>query len=95
MRRPKKRSEQFPNKRKIRAKHVPQEELEAAAVGATYVPSPYHCKENGRLRRRIKPATPCPRNFTLQEGDYPGLDWYRIICHIGLHRQGTTNGTPT
>jgi hypothetical protein len=67
MRRPKKRSEQFPNKRKIRAKHVPQEELEAAAVGATYAPSPYHCKENGRLRRRVKPATPCPRNFTLQE----------------------------
>src|SRR4051812_32937120 len=67
MRRPKKRSEQFPNKRKIRSKHVPQEELEAAAVRATYAPSPYHCKENGRLRRRIKPATPCPRNFTLQE----------------------------
>jgi len=67
LKRPKKLIDKFPNKRKILAKHVPADELEAAAVGAKYAPSPYHCKENGRLRRRIKPATPCPRDFTLQQ----------------------------
>lgn len=67
MKRPKRREEKFPNKQKILAKNVPQDMLDAAAAGAKYAPSPYHCKENGRLRRRVKPATPCPRIFTLQE----------------------------
>jgi hypothetical protein len=48
-------------------KSATAEEIEAAAVGAKYAPSDYHCKENGVLRRRVKPATPCPRDFTLQQ----------------------------
>jgi hypothetical protein len=67
VKRPKKRVEKFPNKQKFLVRQIAPDVLEAAAVGATYAPSPYHCKENGRLRRRIKPQTPCPRNFTLQE----------------------------
>lgn len=67
MKRPQRRAARFPNKRKVRALHVTADLLEAAAMGAKYAPSPYHCKENGRLRRRVKPATPCPRLFTLQE----------------------------
>ena len=67
MKRPKRRDERFPNKRKLLANNVSQDMLEAAATAAKYAPSPYHCKENGRLRRRVKPATPCPRVFSLQE----------------------------
>jgi hypothetical protein len=67
MKRPKKRAERFAGKGKVLMKSASAEEIEAAAVGARYAPSDYHCKENGRLRRRVKPATPCPRDFTLQE----------------------------
>jgi hypothetical protein len=66
LKRPKKRGEK-PDKQRILAKFVSAEMIEAAAVGARYAPSNYHCKIDGRLSRRIKPATPCPRVFTLQE----------------------------
>jgi hypothetical protein len=66
MKRPKKR-DGFAGKLKVLAKYASAEMIEAAAVEAKYAPSNYHCKENGRLLRRVKPATPCPRNFTLQE----------------------------
>lgn len=66
MRRPKARNPN-PDKPRILAKIVPAEELEAAAAKALYAPSDYHCRIDGRLRRRPKPATPCPRDFTLQE----------------------------
>lgn len=67
MTRPKKRNERFPNKPKVLAQQILPEMLEAAAVAAKYAPSDYHCPVNGRLARRIKPATPCPRSFTLQQ----------------------------
>lgn len=67
MKRPGRRSERFPSKMRFLAKTVAADKLEKAAVAAVYAPSPYHCKENGRLRRRVKPATPCPRVFTFQE----------------------------
>jgi hypothetical protein len=66
MKRPKKR-DGFAGKLKVLAKYASAEMIETAAVEAKYAPSNYHCKENGRLLRRVKPATPCPRNFTLQE----------------------------
>jgi hypothetical protein len=67
MKRPKQRGERFVGKQKVLMKSASPEEIEAAAVGARYAPSDYHCKEDGRLRRRLRPATPCPRIFTLQE----------------------------
>jgi hypothetical protein len=67
MKRPRQRAERFLGKQKALMKSVSTEELDAAANGARYAPSDYHCKENGRLRRRVKPQTPCPRDFTLQE----------------------------
>jgi hypothetical protein len=44
--------------------------LEAAAVNATYTASLYHCPGPDRRRpaRRIKPASHCPREWTVQEG---------------------------
>lgn len=65
MRRPKTRKN--PDKPRILARFVPQADLDTAAANALYAPSDYHCKVDGRLRRRPKPATPCPRDFTLQE----------------------------
>jgi hypothetical protein len=56
--RPRQRTEWFAGKQKVLMKWASAEEIEAAAVGARYAPSDYHCKENGRLRRRVKPATP-------------------------------------
>jgi hypothetical protein len=67
MRRPKQRGERFVGKQKVLMKFASAEQIEAAAVQAKYAPSDYHCPENGRLRRRSKPQTPCPREFTLQE----------------------------
>lgn len=67
VKRPKKRNERFPNKPKFLDRAPAADALEAAATAARYVPSDYHCKIDGRLRRRVKPATPCPRDFSLQE----------------------------
>jgi hypothetical protein len=67
LKRPKQRQKLFPSKHKLLATQVPDDRLEAAAVGARYAPSGYHCPENGRIRYRVKPATPCPRIFTLPE----------------------------
>ncbi|MBC9883110.1 hypothetical protein G8O24_38110 [Bradyrhizobium sp. INPA01-394B] len=67
MKRPKSREIKFPQKRRVLRKNVPKQELDAAAQAAIYAPSNYHCKINGKLARRVKPATPCPRDFTLQE----------------------------
>ncbi len=67
MKRPKTREIKFPQKQRILRKSVPKEELEAAAAAAVYAPSNYHCKIDGKLARRVKPATPCPREFTLQQ----------------------------
>ncbi|MGY4198950.1 hypothetical protein ACVIM9_008291 [Bradyrhizobium sp. USDA 4520] len=67
MRRPKSREARFPKKQRILRKNVPGEELEAAALKVSYKPSDYHCKIDGKIARRVKPATPCPRDFTFQE----------------------------
>ena len=67
MKRPKSREVKFPRKQRILRKNVTKEELEAAALKVNYRPSEYHCKIDGKLARRVKPATPCPREFTFQE----------------------------
>jgi hypothetical protein len=67
LKRPKQRRKLFPNKYKLLVSQIPDDRLEAAAVGARYAPSGYHCPENGRIRYRSKPATPCPRVFSLPE----------------------------
>lgn len=67
MKRPKSREIKFPQKARVLRKNVPKEELETAAAAARYAPSNYHCKIDGKLVRRVKPATICPRDFTLQE----------------------------
>jgi hypothetical protein len=67
MKRPKSRAGKFPSKDRVLRKQVTLAELEAAAVAARYAPSNYHCKIDGKLARRVKPATPCPREFSLQE----------------------------
>ena len=67
MKRPKSREIKFPQKQRILKKNVTKEELEAAAKAAMYAPSNYHCKIDGKLARRVKPATPCPRDFTFQQ----------------------------
>ena len=68
MMRPKSREVRFPQKKqRILRKSVPLEELEAAAQKVNYKPSDYHCKIDGKLARRYKPATPCPRDFTFQQ----------------------------
>lgn len=42
--------------------------LVQAAEKIGYSPSPYHCPdENGKIRRRTKPASQCPRVWTNQE----------------------------
>jgi hypothetical protein len=65
LKRPK--SRKNPDKQRILAKFVPLEQIEAAAKDARYAPSNYHCKIDGKLRWRVKPATPCPRDFNLQQ----------------------------
>lgn len=67
MKRAKSREVRFPAKRRVLRKSVSEAELEAAAKEARYAPSNYHCRIDGRLARRVKPATPCPRDFTLQQ----------------------------
>jgi hypothetical protein len=92
LKRPRKRAERFPNKPKFLVQSISAEELEAAAVGAKYAPSDYHCKIDGRLKGRTKPATPCPRIFTYRKlvtqygrqygiGEFPasGLTDFRVI----------------
>jgi hypothetical protein len=56
-----------PDKQRILAKDVPVDQIEAAANRARYALSDYHCKVNGKLSRRVKPATVCKRDFTFQE----------------------------
>ena len=67
MKRPPAREIKFPQKRRILRKHNTNQELEAAANAAIYAPSNYHCRIDGKLARRVKPATPCPREFTFQQ----------------------------
>jgi hypothetical protein len=67
LKRPKQLQQVFHGKPKRLRKSVSAEELERAVTGVKYSPSDYHCKIDGRLARRYKPATPCPRDFTLQE----------------------------
>lgn len=67
MKRPKKLEQVFRGKPKQLKKNVTAEELERAASGVKYTPSDYHCKLDGRLARRYKPHTPCPRDFTFQQ----------------------------
>lgn len=43
-------------------------EREKAAEGVRYKPSPYHCPDqDGRIRYRTKPASPCPDNWTTED----------------------------
>lgn len=67
MRRPPSREMRFPQRKRKLRKNFAQEELEAAAKAVKYAPSNYHCKIDGKLARRVRPATPCPRDFTLQQ----------------------------
>jgi hypothetical protein len=67
VKRAKSREVRFPGKHRVLRKSVTKDELEAAARAARYAPSNYHCRIDGRLARRVKPATPCPREFTLQQ----------------------------
>lgn len=67
MGRPKGREVRFPGKQRVLRKNVSAEELEVAASAALYAPSNYHCKIDGKLARRLKPATPCPKEFSLPE----------------------------
>lgn len=67
MRRPKSRAELFTGKPKVLHKNPTRDELEAATVAARYASSIHHCPENGRLATRVKPATRCPRHFSLQD----------------------------
>lgn len=65
MGRPKGREIRFPGKQRVLRKNVSNEELHAAASKIKYAPSNYHCKINGKLARRVKPASPCPKEFSL------------------------------
>jgi hypothetical protein len=67
MKRPKSREIKFPQRQRFLRKNVSKEELEEVAGKALYAPSNYHCKIDGKLARRVKPATPCRRDFTLPE----------------------------
>lgn len=69
MKRPRQESK-LPYKAKSINKSVSPELLELVATRARYVPSDYHCwGPNGqRPARRIKPATHCPRDWTVRQG---------------------------
>jgi len=69
MKRPKKRHN-LPSKAKCLAKDTPAAQLQAAAQKATFAPSEYHCPNpnSRRVKWRPKPATQCPKTWTLQEG---------------------------
>jgi hypothetical protein len=67
LKRPKRLEQVFRGKPKRLRKNVTKEELDQAVSGARYSPSDYHCKVGGRLARRLRPQTPCPRDFTIQE----------------------------
>jgi hypothetical protein len=80
----------FPSKQRVLRKSVPIEELEAIAQTARYAPSNYHCRIDGKLARRVKPATPCPRDFTLQEAG----DAMRAAIRAGRVSRQWVNGFP-
>jgi len=98
LKRPTQRHTLFPNKRKVLASRISADDIEAAAVGAKYAPSPYHCPENGRLRYRVKPATPCPRIFSLPQAGralreairsrHISEDWVNGFPRRVWHREG-------
>jgi hypothetical protein len=90
MKRAKSRETKFPQKQRILRKSVTKEELEAAAQAARYAPSNYHCRIDGKLARRVKPATPCPRDFTLQEAG----DAMRAAILKGWVSERWINGFP-
>lgn len=62
--------QKLPNKPKSLLKHPKQSDLAGAAEKAYFAPSPYHCPTEGHRAtvRRFKPATPCPRTWSLREG---------------------------
>jgi len=90
MKRPASREIKFPQKQRILRKGVPKQELEAAALAVKYAPSNYHCKIDGKLARRVKPATPCPRDFTLQQAG----DAIRAAIRAGRVSQRWMGGFP-
>jgi hypothetical protein len=90
MKRPKQRAEKFVGKPKELLVAPNLDQLEAAANGAKYAPSNYHCKLNGRIAARVKPATPCPRDFTLQEAG----DAIRLPIRAGRVSKQWVNGFP-
>ncbi|CAN7371528.1 hypothetical protein LJR220_003310 [Bradyrhizobium sp. LjRoot220] len=90
MKRPKTREIKFPQRMRLLRKVVPKEELEAVAQAALYAPSDYHCKIDGKLVRRTKPATPCPRDFTLQQAG----DAMRDAIRKGRISEEWVNGFP-
>jgi hypothetical protein len=68
LKRPRRRqSVRYPNKPKYLDRSATSEQLENAAVNATYRPSPYHCPSAGGRppQRRAKPASYCPENWTI------------------------------
>lgn len=90
MKRAKSRETRFPQKQRVLRKSVTIEELEGAAINARYAPSNYHCKIDGKLARRVKPAMPCPRDFTLQEAG----DAMRASIRAGRVSKRWVNGFP-
>jgi len=69
--RPNRPAERRPRPTKAFGKAWEQADLARVAAGANYEPSPYHCRgpDGERPRFRIKPATPCPHDWTVPDAE--------------------------